>query len=48
MLPCITQIAVLARYHHADVEFATTSVASTTLLASIALPIWMIILTAIH
>ena len=47
-LPCITQIAVLARYHHADVEFATTSVASTTLLASIALPIWMIILTAIH
>ena len=46
-LPCITQIAVLARYHHADVQFATTAVASTTLLATVALPIWMLILTAI-
>lgn len=47
-LPCITQIAVLAKYHHADVEYATTCVASTTLLAAIALPIWMMILTAIY
>lgn len=47
-LPCITQIAVLAKYHHADVEYATTCVASTTLLAAITLPIWMMILTAIY
>ena len=47
-LPCITQIAVLARYHHADVKFATTAVASTTLLAAIVLPVWMIILTWLH
>ena len=33
-LPCITQIAVLAKYHHADVEYATTCVASTTLFAA--------------
>ena len=46
-LPCITQIAVLARYHHADVEYATTCVASTTLLSAVMLPIWMMILTAI-
>lgn len=46
-LPCITQIAVLARYHHADVEFATTAVASTTLLSAVVLPIWMMVLTAI-
>ncbi|MDO5531155.1 AEC family transporter [Sutterella sp.] len=46
-LPCITQIAVLARYHHADVEFATTAVASTTLLSAAILPVWMMILTAI-
>ena len=47
-LPCITQIAVLARFHHADVRFATTSVALTTLLCVAALPAWMLILTAIE
>lgn len=46
-LPCITQIAVLAKFHHADAKFATTCVASTTLGCLIALPIWMIILTTI-
>lgn len=46
-LPCITQIAVLAKFHHADVEFATTAVASTTLFSVIVLPIWMIALTAL-
>ena len=46
-LPCITQIAVLAKFHHADVKFATTAVASTTLLSAVTLPIWMLILTAI-
>ena len=46
-LPCISQIAVLAKYHHADVNFATTAVASTTLLAIVVLPIWMIALTAL-
>lgn len=33
-LPCITQIAVLAEFHHADVKFATTAVASTTLFSA--------------
>ncbi len=46
-LPCITQIAVLARFHHADVKFATTAVASTTLFSVAALPAWMIVLTAL-
>ena len=46
-LPCITQIAVLAKFHHADVKFATTAVASTTLFSAVTLPIWMMILTAI-
>lgn len=44
-LPCITQIAVLARFHRADVNFATTAVASTTLISLVTLPVWMIILT---
>lgn len=44
-LPCITQIAVLAEYHHADVEFATTPVASTTLFSLVILPIWKILVT---
>ena len=47
-LPCITQIAVLAKFHHADVRFATTAVALTTLLCVAALPAWMLILTAIE
>ena len=46
-LPCITQIAVLAKFHHADVKFATTAVASTTLFSAATLPVWMMILTAI-
>ncbi len=46
-LPCITQIAVLAKFHHADAQFATTCVAATTLGCLVALPIWMIILTSI-
>lgn len=46
-LPCITQIAVLAKFHHADVKFATTAVASTTLCSAATLPVWMMILTAI-
>lgn len=46
-LPCITQIAVLAEYHHADVEFATTAVASTTLFSLVILPIWMILVTVL-
>ncbi|MGN1149302.1 MAG: AEC family transporter [Sutterella sp.] len=46
-LPCITQIAVLAQFHRADVEFATTAVASTTLLSLATLPVWMIVLTAL-
>lgn len=46
-LPCITQIAVLAKFHHADTKFATTAVAGTTLASVVTLPVWMIILTAI-
>lgn len=46
-LPCITQIAVLAEYHHADVKFATTAVASTTLFSLGILPIWMILVTVL-
>ena len=46
-LPCITQIAVLAKHHHADAKFATTCVAGTTLGCLVALPIWMIILTTL-
>lgn len=46
-LPCITQIAVLAEYHHADVKFATTAVASTTLLSLVVLPVWMILVTVL-
>ncbi len=46
-LPCITQIAVLAKFHHADAQFATTCVASTTLGCLVALPVWMIILTQV-
>lgn len=44
-LPCITQIAVLAEFHHADVKFATTAVASTTLFSLAAIPAWMILVT---
>ncbi len=47
-LPCITQIAVLARFHHADVKFSTMAVASTTLLSVVSLPVWMMILTALE
>lgn len=46
-LPCISQIAILAKYHHADARFATTCVASTTLGCLVALPIWMIVLTSV-
>lgn len=46
-LPCITQIAVLAQFHRADVAFATTAVASTTLVSLASLPVWMIVLTAL-
>ncbi|MFR6028472.1 MAG: hypothetical protein ACLUHG_03550 [Sutterella wadsworthensis] len=44
-LPCITQIAVLAEFHHADVKFATTAVASTTLFSLAVIPAWMILVT---
>lgn len=44
-LPCITQIAVLAKFHHADTKFATTAVAGTTLASVVTLPVWMMILT---
>lgn len=46
-LPCITQIAVLAKFHHADTKFATTAVAGTTLASVLTLPAWMMILTAL-
>lgn len=46
-LPCITQIAVLAKFHHADVKFATTAVASTTVFSAATLPVWMILMTAV-
>ena len=46
-LPCITQIAVLAKFHHADTKFATTAVAGTTLASVVTLPAWMMILTAL-
>lgn len=46
-LPCITQIAVLAEFHHADVKFATTAVASTTLFSLVAIPVWMILVTVL-
>lgn len=46
-LPCITQIAVLAKFHHADVRFATTAVASTTVASTVTLPVWMLIMTAL-
>ena len=46
-LPCITQIAVLAKFHHADTKFATTAVAGTTLASVVTLPVWMMILTAL-
>lgn len=44
-LPCITQIAVLAEFHHADVKFATTAVALTTLFSLAVIPAWMILVT---
>ena len=44
-LPCFTQIAVLAEFHHADVKFATTAVASTTLFSLAVIPAWMILVT---
>lgn len=46
-LPCITQIAVLAKFHHADVKFATTAVASTTVASAATLPFWMLLMTAV-
>ena len=46
-LPCITQIAVLAKFHHADTKFATTAVAGTTLASVVTLPVWMMILTGL-
>ena len=46
-LPCVLQIAVLAKFHHADVQFATTCVASTTIASAVTLPLWMLALTAL-
>jgi predicted permease len=46
-LPCITQIAVLAEFHHADVKFSTAAVAGTTMFSAVTLPLWMILLTAV-
>lgn len=46
-LPCITQIAVLAKFHHADTKFATAAVAGTMLASVVTLPAWMMILTAL-
>ena len=36
---------VLAEFHHADVKFATTAVASTTLFSLAVIPAWMILVT---
>lgn len=47
-LPCVLQIAVLAKFHHADVQFATTCVASTTIASAVTLPLWMMALTALY
>lgn len=47
-LPCVLQLAVLAKFHHADVQFATTCVASTTIASAVTLPLWMMALTALY